>query len=146
MNEDLYRAQQLLEQGHYTCVLCKDTQVKTCTARGVRPLVELLDAGEWTGYSAADKVVGKATAFLYVLLGIRAIYTPIASEAAVRVLNQYHVDLRCDQIVPAIENRDRTGFCPMETAVWNIDDPQAALTAIRATMAQLKLFNTKTQA
>ena len=137
MQEDLSRAQKLLEQGDYTCVLCKGSNVKFCTARGVRPLVELLDSGDWSGYSAADKVVGKATAFLYVLLGVQAVYTPVASVAAVRVFKQHNIQLQCNLIVPAIFNRNRTGFCPMETAVHEIEDPQAALHAIRATMVKL---------
>lgn len=137
MNEDLRRAREILEQSGYTCVLCRQDQVKTCTARGVRPLVELLDAGQWSGYSAADKVIGKATAFLYVLLGVRAVYTPVISESAVRILHRYRIELVCGQIVPAILNRDQTGFCPMETAVRDIEDPQEALRAIRATMKKL---------
>lgn len=138
MNEDLCRAQHILDESGYTCVLCRQNQTKTCTARGVRPLVELLDAGQWTGYSAADKVIGKATAFLYVLLGVRAVYTPVISESAVRILHHYQIELSCDKIVPAILNRDRTGFCPMETAVRNIEDPQEALHAIRTTMKILR--------
>lgn len=138
MNDDLNRARQMLEQGGYTCVLCKDNQIKTCTARGVRPLVELLDAGKWSGHSAADKVIGKATAFLYVLLDVRAVYTPVASESAVSILKQHGIEPHCDLIVPAIYNRDRTGFCPMETTVRNIDNPNDALPAIRDTMAKLR--------
>lgn len=140
MNEDLRRARLLMEQGDYTCVLCRGTEIKTCTARGVRPLVELLDAGQWTGFSAADKVIGKATAFLYVLLGVRAVYTPAISQAAVQVLEENRIRFVCDRIVPAIFNRDRTGFCPMETAVRDIRNPREALPAIRATMAKLRLL------
>ena len=95
MSEDLRRAREILEQSGYTCVLCRQDQVKTCTARGVRPLVELLDAGQWSGYSAADKVIGKATAFLYALLGVRAVYTPVISESAVRILHRYRIELVC---------------------------------------------------
>lgn len=138
MNEDLRRAQHLLEEGDYTCVLCKGDNIKTCTARGIRPLMELLDTGDWANFSAADKVVGKATAFLYVLLRVRAVYTPVASESAVQILKAHGIELFCDLTVPAIFNRDRTGFCPMESAVREIEDPQTALLAIRAAQARLR--------
>lgn len=138
MNEDLRRARQLLEQGTYTCVLCRDQAVRTCTARGIRPLLELLDEGSWQGYSAADKVVGKATAFLYTLLGVRAVYAPVMSEAAIEILERSGIAVSYEAAVPAIFNRDRTGFCPMETAVREISDAREALTAIRATLAQLQ--------
>lgn len=133
MNEDLRQAQALLEQGAYTCVLCRSGVTEVCTARGVRPLLELLDRGSWTGFSAADKVVGKATAFLYILLGVRAVYTPVASEQAVRVLRAHGVELICGRTVPAIANREGTGLCPMESAVRGIEEPAAALEAIRRT-------------
>lgn len=137
MNEDLCRARVLLEQGTYTCVLCKDTATRTCTARGIRPLMELLDEGQWAGFSAADKIVGKATAFLYVLLDIRAVYTPVISEAALDILSTHHIEVHYGQMVPAIFNRSRTGFCPMETAVREINDPLEAMQAIRETLTKL---------
>lgn len=137
MNEDLCRARQLLERGGCTCVLCCSERVYSSAARGIRPLLELLDRGNWAGFSAADNVVGKAAAFLYVLMKIRALYAPVISEAALQVLQSSGIDVHYRQVVPAILNRRKTGFCPMENAVRQFDDPQAALSAIRRTYAQL---------
>ncbi len=137
MNNDLCRARQMLEEGGYTCVLCRAEQIHTSTARGVRPLLELLDNGSWAQFCAADKVVGKATAFLYVLLQIRAVYTPVISEAALDVLTRHGVDVQYQISVPAILNRRKDGFCPMETAVRDVDSPNEALPKIRATYLAL---------
>lgn len=137
MHEDLIRARQLLETGEYTCVLCSGTEIRTCTARGVRPLVELHHERTWEGFCAADKVVGKATAFLYVLLGVQEVYTRVASEAAVQILIRHHIPLYYDQCVRAIFNRNRTGLCPMETAVRDIDDPVQALCAVEDTLRKM---------
>ena len=137
MNKDLCRARQMLEEGGYTCVLCCGEQTHTSTARGVRPLLELLGSGSWAQFSAADKVVGKATAFLYVLLQIRAVYTPVISEAALEVLSRHGMAVQYGLSVPAILNRRKSGFCPMETAVSGIDDPAEALERIRATYLAL---------
>lgn len=136
MNEDLLRARQLLEDGSYTCVLCHGQHIYTSTERGVRPLLEL-PQNDYRGFSAADKVIGKATAFLYVNLGVRAVYTPIISEAALRILTNNRVAVQYDLTVPAIFNRSRTGFCPMETAVRDIEDLNGALQAIRDTFARM---------
>ena len=38
----------------------------------------------------------------------------------------------------AIRNRDNTGYCPMETAVLDIDVPAEAVTAIRAKLEELR--------
>ena len=71
MMKDLDQAKILLEQGGYTCVLCHGEVTLTTELRGVRPLVRWLESGRnLAGFSAADRVVGKATAYLYVLLGI----------------------------------------------------------------------------
>ena len=129
MNEDLCRARRLLEEEKYTCVLCCGHEVHTSTARGVRPLLELPQK-DWSRFSAADKVIGKATAFLYVHLGIRAVYAPVISQAALLILQRSGIEVFFDMVVPAIFNRSRTGFCPMETAVKDIDDLDEALIAI----------------
>ena len=117
MENDLIKAKYLLSEGGYTCVLCRGDICRTSTARGVRPLVEFLDEGIFRDFSAADKVIGKATAFLYVLLGVRAVYTPVISESALEILLAQGIRVEFDLAVPAIFNRTRTGFCPMETAV-----------------------------
>ena len=68
-------ARAMLESGGYTCVLCRGDAILTDKRRGVRPLLDLLDSREnFVGYSAADKVVGKAAAFLYQLLGVEFVY------------------------------------------------------------------------
>lgn len=134
MHQDLTKARQLLHTGKYTCVLCRGQSTLTSTARGVRPLVEFLHRGTLEGYSAADKVVGKATAFLYVLLGVCAVYTPVVSKPAFEVLRSHNIEIICDSIVPAIFNRDRSGFCPMESAVQHIHDPIQAKAAIENAM------------
>ena len=139
MDHDLLQAQKLLENNGYTCVLCLNGNTWTCTHRGIRPLLELLDSGKsWRGYSAADKVVGKATALLYVLLGVKAVYAHVASAPAAAVLAQHGIPLFCGKQVDAIVNCDGTGFCPMETAVWDIADPHSAPDILRAALAKLQ--------
>ena len=138
MMPDLENAKALLRSGIFTCVLCQGSQIRTCMDQGVQPLVRLLDEGSFRGFSAADKVVGKATAFLYVLLGVEAVYTPVASEGAIQILTQHVIPLFYVLAVPAIFNRSRTGYCPMETAVRDINDPQQAYAAIVDTLAKMR--------
>ena len=138
MNADLAKAKKILTQTGATCVLCKGRSRVESDMRGVAPLLDLLDMGmDFSGYSAADKVVGKATAFLYCLLEVKAVYTPVISESALAVLREHDIEAAYDRCVPAILNRRRDGFCPMETATKNIADPVEALCAIRATLKKL---------
>ena len=129
---DLEKAKALLLEGGYTCVLCRGDEVHTATARGVKPLVDWLDSGlALGGFSAADKVVGRATAFLYVLLGVRAVHALVMSTPAREALEAGGIAASCDREVTGIINRRGDGPCPFEEAVLGITDPDGALTAIR---------------
>ncbi len=135
---DLERATQLLGQGNYTCVFCRDAQLHTAKDRGIRPVLACLDSGSsFAGFSAADKVVGKATAFLYVLLGIRALYAPVMSRAAVQVLEAYGISHQYGILTDGVLNHRQNGPCPMEDATKDCRTPEEALIAIRQRLKQL---------
>ena len=139
MSADLERAKEILAQTGSTCVLCRDQIVYTTDVRGVRPLVDWLDSGEDTcGFSAADKVVGKAAALMYCLLGIRRVYGTVMSDGAVKVLRRNGIEAYWGRLTENIRNRAGTGLCPMEQATAHIDDPEEALAAIRATLTSLQ--------
>ncbi len=133
---DLDKAKSILESGGYTCVLCKGDAVHTSRHRGVRPLLELLDSGV-SGFSAADKVVGKATALLYRLLNVKAVHAQVISRAALQVLESSTIAVSWDSQVEYIKNRAGDGQCPMEQATEGIDDPQEALLAIQKKLKEL---------
>ncbi len=138
MKADLTKAIDTLNGGSYTCVLCKDNTIYTSTERGVKPLIGWLDGNiDLKGFSAADKVVGKAAAFLYVLLGVKEVYARVMSEAAIRVFTENGIGFQYDESVKNIINRTKTGMCPMEETVKEISSPSEALTAVRSKLAQL---------
>lgn len=132
MKTDMERAIEKLEGGQYTCVLCRGDVMYTSTERGVKPLLGWLDGGvDLKGFSAADKVVGKAAAFLYVLLGVEEVYAHVMSKSAMEVLKEGGIRSQCDLAAQYIINRKGTGRCPMEEAVSEISVPEEALPAIR---------------
>ena len=136
---DLERARAILLEGGYTCVLTRGETVYTATARGVKPLVDWLDSGlELRGFSAADKVVGRATAFLYVLLGVKEVHSLVMSTPAREALEAGGIAASCDREVSGIINRRGDGPCPFEDAVLGISDPQEALVAIRRKQFQMR--------
>ena len=122
---ELEHARQCLQSGNYTCVLCKGKTVHTSTERGVKPLLRWIASGEdFSGFSAADKVVGKGAAFLYVRLGVKAVYATVISKSAWQVLQN-------------IINRKGDGICPFEAAVLEIEDAQVAYGAICRKMDEM---------
>lgn len=133
---DLEKAKRILREGGYTCVLCKGDILHTSAQRGVRPLLELLET-DVSGFCAADKVVGKATALLYCLLDVKAVHAQVISLAALQVLQNSPIAVTWDTQVEYIKNRTGDGRCPMEQATEGIDDPQEALVAIRQKLKEL---------
>lgn len=144
MKSDLDIAREILERDGYTCVLARDGVVHTCQERGVKPLYHWLTEGlDVRGFSAADKVVGRATAFLYCLLGVSAVHSRIMSTAAKEVLQAHGIATSCNEEVGAIINRRGDGPCPFEAAVWEIRDEQQALIAIREKLLAMGLIGKK---
>lgn len=139
MKLDTQKAIALLEQGSFTCVVCRGDQVRTTNVRGVKPLLEWLDRGEsLQGFCAADKVVGRAAAFLYCLLGVSEVYARVMSRPAAQVLQDHGILVQVDTLTDGIINRAGTGPCPFEAAVLHITDAELALAAIRKKMAQME--------
>ena len=130
---DMETAQQMLREGDFTCVACKGDRIHTDTRRGVRPLLDWLDAGtDLMGFTVADKVVGRGAAFLYRLLGVRSVYGDVMSIAAVKVLRAGGIEAQWGLLTEGIRNRANTGPCPIEYSTSVTEDPEEALTIIRA--------------
>lgn len=135
---DWENAIRLLQEDAYTCVLCRGQTVYTSKKRGVAPLVEWITSGvDLQGFSAADKVVGKAASLLFVLAGVKQVFAPVMTEAALAVFADSGIEANSQTITKQIINRAGTGPCPMEQTVQTIDDPEEALEAIQQTMERL---------
>ena len=128
----------LLKEGK-TCVIVGKERILCSTRRGVAPLLSWLDDKEdCQGAFAADKVVGRAAAFLYVLIGVAKVHALVLSESAEEVLLRFGVPYSFEERVAAIRSRTGDGFCPMEQAVLEMEEPMEALGAIRMRLAQLQ--------
>lgn len=138
MSDNLEKCREILKSGEHTLVLFDGKTLLTDTKRGVKPLLDLLDREtDLSGFSAADKVVGKAAAFLYVLLNVREIYADVISTHALSVLEEHQIPVVYGTLTDKIKNRAGTGFCPMETAVLDEDNPENALRKIRGKAKEL---------
>ena len=96
--------------------------------RGVLPLLELINSHkDFSLFVSADKVIGKAAAHLYILLQIKDIYCFTISEPALEVFRKYEINVRYENLVSYIRNRNNDGYCPMESLVLEINNPEEAL-------------------
>ena len=130
---DLTRAIEILLTNGYTCVACRGADVFSSREKGVKPLLGWLDSGiNLTGFSAADTVVGHAAAFLYITLGVSALYCGVLSRGALELLERRGITVRYGTLTKEIINRAGTGPCPFEEAVREDTTPEAAVESIRA--------------
>ena len=124
--------------GNCTLALCKGERLYTSDRRGVGALLALVEEKEsLQGFSAADKVVGKGAAFLYLLLGVTHLYAKVISQSALEVLQEAGVAVIYDTLAPRIVNRRGDGFCPIESAVLTCTDPHEALICIKERLKEL---------
>lgn len=66
------------------------------------------------GSSLADKVVGKAAAFLILQAGFAALYASVISDDALKLLEKTGLEIVFGRRVPHILNKAGTDRCPLE--------------------------------
>lgn len=113
---------------------------------GIKPLVDLIDKKtNVQSFFAVDKIVGKAAAFLYTILGVKGIFAFVTTKDALEILQSANIPIYYETLVTFIKNRSGTGLCPMEETVQNVKDARVALLAIKAKMAFLSSIVSKIQ-
>ena len=133
---DLERAKQLLEADDPSGVLCCGEDIITWSDRGLITLLRLHSLRSFSGYAAADRVVGKAAAFIYQAIGVTELYASLISEPGLSTLVTAGVHPHYGVCVPSILNRSRDDLCPMEMIALSTDDPEVAIDGIRASATQ----------
>ncbi len=71
-----------------------------------------------------DKIVGRAAAYLCIMGGVKEIYTPLASDSAIKVLDENNIKTGALKTIPLIKNRDNSDMCPMEKMAISCKTPQ----------------------
>lgn len=127
---DLQIAKNNLE-GHTIC-LCKDGNCIYSEKRGISPMMNFIAEGRnLAGFSAADVVVGKAAALLFIKCGIKDVFAKTLSESGRKVLELHGIPCTYETLTEKIINREGTGMCPMEKTVLEIDDAEEAYSALK---------------
>ncbi|MDE6294409.1 MAG: DUF1893 domain-containing protein [Clostridiales bacterium] len=123
--------------GHTIC-LCKSGECLYSDSRGIAPIMNFIGEGiDLSGYSVADKVVGKAAALLFVKCGIKSVFAKTLSEMGKEVLELFGIPYEYEVLAEKIINRAGTDICPMEKAVTNTDDPKEAYAILKAELKRL---------
>ena len=118
-------------EGHTIC-LCKDGNCIFSEKKGIAPVMDLIAEGvNLAGYSAADRVVGKAAAMLFVKCGIVRVFAKTLSLHAKKVLESHGIEYGYETLTESIINRAGTDICPMEKTVLNTDNVEEAYALLK---------------
>ena len=136
---DLARAL-LIANRDATLVAVRGDEIHVCHERGVKPLLKMIKEGRsLRGFAVADKVVGKAPALLYAVLGPEAVFSPVMSWTGRAVLLASGIATSYDTLVRHIQNKAKTGQCPMDSSVTNVWEPYEAVGVLMDRAQQMAL-------
>lgn len=136
--KDIETAKATLIRSNCSLALAKDGKTYEYNGRGISPLIAIIDSeADFCGFSAADKIIGKAAALLLCKIGVVAFYGQTMSVKAVAIAKKYGVDYSYGTLADKISNARGDSECPMEKAVSECDDKDDALSLLRA--ARIKL-------
>ena len=107
---------QFLVSNNTIWVYKDDKLLFVSSKHGLQPLFEYVDkAAPFQGkLKIFDKVVGNAAALLMVKAKCKEIYSPLASELALKTLHHYNIQYHINSTTPYIQNREGEDMCPME--------------------------------
>ncbi|MCH5228275.1 MAG: DUF1893 domain-containing protein [Muribaculaceae bacterium] len=108
------------------CIIVKGEELFRFSLPGVKTLMTLLkeDPSLLKDSIVFDKIVGKGAAALMILGGVAEIYAELISEHAIKLLDTTDIKFSYGERVPFIENRFKTGLCPIEMLSLTSDEPK----------------------
>lgn len=140
----LEKAKKALQQNHVTFVaVSKNGGCVTSEQKGIAPMMQILEqkADFLAGAAVADKVIGKAAAFLLIKGHVKAVYAEIISQHALDILQKTDIAITYQKAVPYIINRNQNGMCPMEETVLSMHDAEQAFVVLQQKVAFLAQQN-----
>lgn len=108
----------ILHKGGYSCVMKNREEVRTFTQRGVADLYDLYQA---------DSAFMKGAAI-----------ADIISTPALALLCEAGIETTFAQEVPHIINRDKTGWCPLETACMELNTVEEMYPVIQNFISRIR--------
>lgn len=126
---DLKIAKNRLKKNDLSLVIVKNGKIVFETKE--KKIVGFIDAIEKIGNAIngsciADKVVGKAVAFLCIYKEAKSVYAKILSEKAKRLFEEWNIVFEYGLLVEEILNTNKNNVCPFELKAKNLNNPKKA--------------------
>ncbi len=141
MKNNIYleKAKDIIKNTDAVFAYVSENEEIVSSAKGIGFVASLCDSKkDLSEGAAADKIVGKAAAMLFVFLGLRYVHAETVSEGAIKVFEEYGVEYSYDIITEAIVNRKGDGLCPMEMAAKDAKTPEETLRAVNKKLQELR--------
>lgn len=142
MNNDYSKeASALLSEGVNLAFLFEDGRLFCSDGKGISDLLSVSKTeNSLRGAIAADKIVGRAAALLYVRCNPKFLFAETLSEGGRKILEKSGIEFDYKVLAPHIMNRQASGICPMDDAVKDISDTdtEAAYCAISKRLKELR--------
>lgn len=118
---NIERVKEELEKTNSSLVVLKDDKIDTYYHDKIKDLVAILtkDVDALKDATIGDKIIGKVAAAIMIKAGVKEVYTKVMSRAAKEIFQAHEIQIVSDLEIPYIENRTKTGMCPMEEKFLN---------------------------
>lgn len=129
----------MLNQQGLSLLVYNDTTLTTHTDRGVRDLLNLLaeQPERLNGAIVADKLIGKAAAAIMAAGGVVEVHTNLICTAGRELLEKEGIKVFAREEVPQILNRDRSGQCPFDAQLNDIESIDECVKVLQNMPARL---------
>lgn len=111
-------------------------ELTTHANRGIQDLLQLISEQpeRLNGAVAADKVIGKSAAAIMIVGGVKEVHTNLICTPARELFEKEGILVFATEEVPMILNRDKSGMCPMDTQIANIESIDECVAVLRGIM------------
>jgi hypothetical protein len=122
--DNLELAKEILETKKASLVVIKDGKTMQYYNHGIKDLIQILTMDKKALEEAiiADIKVGKVAGSIMVKAGVKEIYAEELSKLAIPILEQNNIKYKFNKLKDYIQNKDKTGMCPMESKFQKEND------------------------
>lgn len=127
--EDIGLARKVMLSENYSYVIIKDGKIlKFNRETGIKPVLSIIDemGDDLEGTVVGERIIGKASAFLWRYSKIRGVYSPQATKTAIAILIIGGIPCQADEMIPFIAENNYDNSYFYEEMLQNIESPEEA--------------------
>ena len=124
--KDIDLAKNIMLSENYSFVIIKDEKIISFSRDiGIKPILETIEdiGNDLEGTVIGDRILGKASAFLWRYSKIKGIYSPQATKTAIAILIIGGIPCQADEMIPSVTSNNLYSY---EEMLQNVESPEDA--------------------